>query len=70
MLERGAFTITEFCDWSRISRALTYEKIAAGELPVVKIGMKTLVRRADAEEFLERNLQIKGRYVHPDAPAK
>lgn len=56
MVERGAFTIPEFCAWSRIGRTKVYELIANGDLHVVKIGTKTLIRRVDAEELLNRFL--------------
>ena len=44
-------TISEFCSTYRTSRTTTYRQIAAGHLPVVKIGRATRIRRADAERW-------------------
>ena len=54
MDDRGAFTIPEFCAWSRIGRTKVYELIAAGELPIVKIGKRTLIRCSDGRALLEK----------------
>ncbi len=54
MDNRGAFTIPEFCAWSRIGRTKVYELITAGELPVVKIGKKTLIRFKDGQALLDK----------------
>jgi excisionase family DNA binding protein len=56
MDDRGAFTIPEFCAWSRIGRTKVYELIAAGDLPIVKIGKKTLVRFSDGQALLNKFL--------------
>ncbi len=62
MDDRGAFTIPEFCAWARIGRTKVYELIAAGELPIVKIGKKTLIRFHDGQALLDK-------FVTPDARA-
>ena len=54
MDDRGAFTIPEFCAWSRIGRTKVYELIAAGDLPIVKIGKKTLIRFSDGRALLDK----------------
>jgi excisionase family DNA binding protein len=43
-------------DW-RVNRSTVWRKIRAGELPVLRIGGRTLVRRADADAFLARCLE-------------
>jgi excisionase family DNA binding protein len=53
MNERYAFTINEFCQWSRLGRTKTYEFIAEGKLPIFKVGTKTLIRVADAKALLD-----------------
>lgn len=58
MSERGAFTINEFCDWSRIGRTKLYEFIGDGSLPIVKIGNRTLILKEDGEALLKRNLKV------------
>ncbi|WP_036282559.1 helix-turn-helix domain-containing protein [Methylocystis sp. ATCC 49242] len=59
-MESGAFTVTEFCAWAKIGKTLTYELINSGDLPVVKIASKTLIRRQDAEALLEKYLKKAG----------
>ncbi|MCW2315706.1 hypothetical protein M2322_001240 [Rhodoblastus acidophilus] len=50
----GALSINGFCQRYALGRTKTYELIGAGDLPVVKIGKKTLIRVADAEAMFER----------------
>ena len=54
MDDRGAFTVAEYCAWSRIGRTKIYELIAAGALPIVKVGKRTLIRVADGQKLLDR----------------
>jgi excisionase family DNA binding protein len=44
-------TIPEFCSAFRLSRTTAYRQIAAGRLPLVKIGRASRIRRADAERW-------------------
>ncbi|MGE5608200.1 MAG: helix-turn-helix domain-containing protein [Bacillota bacterium] len=44
-------TIPEFCDAYGTKRSKTYELIAAGELPAVKIGRLTRIRVEDADAW-------------------
>ena len=55
-MQRGAFTISEFAEWSRIGRTKIYELIQSGDLPVVKLDTKTLIRVEDAQKLLDNNL--------------
>ncbi len=57
MQERGAFTIPEFCEWSRIGRTKVYDLIKRGELPVVKIDDRTLIRAEDGKALLDKFVQ-------------
>lgn len=50
--ESGAFTVNEFLSWAKIGRTKAYEEIEAGRLKIRKIGRKSLILRADAEDWL------------------
>jgi excisionase family DNA binding protein len=43
-------------DW-RVNRSTVWRKIRSGELPVVRIGGRTLVRRVDADAFIARCIE-------------
>lgn len=47
-----AYTINEFCDAVGIGRNKTYIEIKEGRLKTVKIGRRTVIRRDDAEAWL------------------
>lgn len=51
-----AFTIPEAVAASGISRSTLYTLIKAKQLPIVKIGQRTLIRYADLSEFLVQRL--------------
>lgn len=51
--QTGAFTVNEFLIWARISRTKFYQEVAAGKIPIRKLGKKTLIKRADAENWLD-----------------
>lgn len=51
-----AYTMKEATAASGISRTTMYGLIKAGELIPVKIGARTLIRRADLEALIERKL--------------
>ena len=48
------YTIQEVCEATHYSRSFVYERIAAGELPVVRIGRTIRVAEADLREWIER----------------
>ena len=52
MTDRLVFTVPEALEASRIARTKLYEEIAAGRLPIVKIGRRTLIRREALEQWL------------------
>lgn len=52
LLDRGAFSIPEFCEWARIGRTMAFAEIKAGRLIVTKAGKRSLIRVADAEAWL------------------
>jgi len=55
--EKIAYTIAETVTVSGLGRTMLYELIKRGELPLVKVGARSLVRRQDLEAMLERNLR-------------
>jgi excisionase family DNA binding protein len=55
--EKLAYTIPEAAAASGVGRTMLYELIKRGELPLVKIGARSLIRRQDLEAMLERKLR-------------
>jgi excisionase family DNA binding protein len=51
-----SYSVREAAEASGLGRTTLYELIKAGELRPVKIGTRTLIRRADLEALLERKL--------------
>jgi predicted DNA-binding transcriptional regulator AlpA len=49
---RRVFTIAEFLQRYGIGRSRFYEEVAAGRLPLRKLGKKSLVAIDDAEKWL------------------
>ncbi|MBZ9981313.1 MAG: DNA-binding protein [Mesorhizobium sp.] len=49
----NAFTVAGFCAAFGVGRSLLYEEMRAGRIPYKKAGRKTLIRRADAEAWLD-----------------
>ena len=47
-----AYSINEFCEAVSIGRNKTYLEIKEGRLKTVKIGRRTVIRREDAEAWL------------------
>jgi excisionase family DNA binding protein len=56
MSDKIAYTIDEAVVASGLGRTTIYELIKQGELPRVKVGSRTLIRRQDLEAMLERKL--------------
>jgi excisionase family DNA binding protein len=50
----AALTINETADYLRVGRVSIYKLIKEGKLRPAKIGGRTVVRRVDADAFLER----------------
>ena len=51
-----SFTIKEAAALTGVGRTTLYKLVNRGELPLVKIGLRSLVRRSDLEALLDRNL--------------
>jgi excisionase family DNA binding protein len=54
--EKISYSIREASTASGIGRTTLYQLIKAGELTPVKIGTRTLIRRADLDALLARKL--------------
>lgn len=54
--EKIAYTVPEAVHASGISRSGLYVLMKGKELPVVKVGNRTLIRRVDLVQFLEERL--------------
>ena len=48
---QGAFSIDEFCRRYNLGKTFVYELIKDRQLRAVKCGNRTLIRRADAEQW-------------------
>lgn len=55
MTERIAYSIAEAAHVAGIGRTKLYELINDGELPLIKVGSRSLIRRAELEAMLDRN---------------
>ncbi|MGX1306979.1 hypothetical protein AB7M35_001699 [Amorphus suaedae] len=50
----GALGVNDFCEWAGLGRTKVYEEIAAGRLPVFKVGRRTLITMNSAQGWLHR----------------
>ena len=53
---RLAYTVADAVAASGIGRTTLYGLMGSGQLPFVKVGNRTLIRRADLERLLERHV--------------
>lgn len=53
----NAYTVDAFCDAYGIRRNLAYDEIKAGRLSIRKAGRRTIIRKIDADAWLD-NLPI------------
>ena len=51
-VERIAYSVVEAARIAGIGRTGLYQLISEGAIPIVKIGIRTLVRRSDLEAFM------------------
>lgn len=51
VLQRHAFSVSEFCRCYAIGRTSAYAEIASGRLRTRKVGRRTLILREDAENW-------------------
>lgn len=50
----AALTVDEAADYLRVCRSTVYKLFREGQLKPARVGGRTLVRRIDADQFLER----------------
>ena len=60
MEEKLILSVSEVIHMTGLSRSYIYTVLRNGELPVVKIGKRTLVRRIDLDGFINKNLSVAG----------
>lgn len=53
----SVFTVEEFGDYLRISRASAWRLLKSGAVPKVRFGGATRVRKSDADAFIDRSVQ-------------
>src|SRR3989304_3866088 len=58
-MDQLLYTIAQCCRMVAIGRTKFYERVASGEIPVRKIGKKTLVAAADLQRWAEQLPTIK-----------
>lgn len=59
-----AYTINEFCEAAGIGRSKAYLEIKSGRLRAIKIGRRTVIRRKDAEDWLDGMQQMQAGQQH------
>jgi excisionase family DNA binding protein len=54
--DKLAYTIPEAVAASGLGRTTIYELIKSGEVPIVKVGRRSVIRRQDLEAMLDRKV--------------
>src|SRR3954471_2323819 len=54
LADKLALSINEACAATSIKKSMLYKLIASGELPIRKIGWRTIIMRADLDAFLAK----------------
>ncbi len=65
-IQPAAMSVADTAKYLSISRARLYELMKAGDIRPAKIGHRTVIRRVDADAFLERSLVRKQPQGIPD----
>lgn len=60
---KGAMSVSDFASWAGIGRTTAWKEIREGHLCAVKVSARTIVRFADAENWLATRprIEIRGR---------
>jgi excisionase family DNA binding protein len=53
-MDQLLYTVSQCCRMTTIGRTKFYELVASGQIPVRKIGKKTLVAAADLRDFVSQ----------------
>ncbi len=51
-MQSELLTIPQFCESVKCGRTFAYKLLAKSEVPAIKLGKKTLIRRADMEAWI------------------
>jgi excisionase family DNA binding protein len=66
-MDQLLYTIAQCCRMAAIGRTKFYELVANGEIPVRKIGKRTLVAASDLQNWVERLPGIESKGSHRQA---
>jgi len=58
-MDQLLYTIAQCCRLAAIGRTKFYELVASGEIPIRKVGKKTLVAAVDLKRWAERLPEVK-----------
>lgn len=53
-IQRGVFSVRDFCLWAGIGRTAFYEEIKNGRLEAKKFGKRTLIPIVEAHRWLQQ----------------
>ena len=68
-MDKLLYTISECCRLASIGRTKLYELVASGEIPVRKVGKKTLVAAVDLKRWADRLPVIEAKTDRADGEA-
>jgi excisionase family DNA binding protein len=66
-MEQLLYTVAQCCRLAAIGRTKFYELVATGEIPIRKIGNKTLVAASDLRSWVEHLPAVEQRSEHSKA---
>ncbi len=67
---RGAMSVNDFAIWAGIGRTTAWKEIREGHLRAVKVSARTIIRFADAENWLASRPQLFVPNAQPSLNAK
>lgn len=60
-LAKSLYSINELIELMGLGRTFIYQKIASGDLPIVKVGKRTLVAAPDIVQFIESHRLVQNK---------
>jgi hypothetical protein len=67
---KGAMSVNDFAIWAGIGRTTAWKEIREGHLRAVKVSARTIIRFADAENWLATRPQLSMPNAQPSPSAK
>jgi hypothetical protein len=64
---KGAMSVSDFANWAGIGRTTAWKEIREGHLRAIKVSARTIIRFADAENWLATRPQLEVR-GNPERP--